>query len=446
MHVILSEKIEVNGRHLYCKIISATPTLEHRPYLLCIPGGPGFGHLTPEMTIKRILALSEERHALMPNIILFDPLGCGDSDKAENIPEECSMTNFTENAVRLVEKIKQRFCPHQRMDLRVYGGSFGSMTAMDIPMHRPAWLQEDADIQLRQIISVVGPNGAGEYAYARNYLDTHFKEHADYDNIKKALNKLLDGKIQSKDDYIESIVFKLAPLYSESNEKLLNSWIGRLIKSFYHQVIPVMKGVQFLANKLTFSTPTLDFMIEGLTGCSVDVLNQFFSTHHSGFNLFENIQNNLALYQRVPIFLVSCNRDHMVDYKTAQQVNVLLPGNSAVVILNDKHMTSKGPNRAVFDALIQGVICEGSVSNVALRHQAVASYVVTEDFNHQLELLTKPMLVPLDSTARSLQRLEAGAGYSSASTRSTAQVVNVESENIPDSLLEPIEPTSALRL
>lgn len=389
MRIVLDEKIEINGRKIYCKVLGATSTLDtNKPFLLCIPGGPGFGHTLTELTAKNLEKKANTGGISMPNVILFDPLGCENSDPAKDIVAEYNMTNFGDIAAKVVECVKSKLCPNQPMDLRVYGGSFGSMTAMDLPMHRPQWLNDSSDIRMKEIISVVGPNGADDLEYARKYLDENFKQHAQYETLKIALNKILDGTIKDRDDYIKNVVFNLAPLYSDQHEKMLKSVPGKILKNFYHQVIPVMRAVNFIFKKLSLDNSDLEFMLMALTGCSIDVLNQFFRTQQNGFNLIENISQNLDLYKRVPICLISCTRDHMVDYKTALRINQLLPSTSAAIIFNEKHMLNKGPAKELYDNIFLGLL-EGRMAVATFNDPKISQYSVSDEFLNVLARLNQ---------------------------------------------------------
>ncbi|WP_419420247.1 alpha/beta fold hydrolase [Legionella sp. D16C41] len=386
MKTVFAKYLLINGRKINCKVLAADESFASRPYLLCIPGGPGFGLASTEAFTNQLEKQAKALQIPLPNVILFDPLGCDSSDTANDIDEEYSMYNFTEIAANVVENVKEELCPNQPMDLRVYGGSFGSLTAMDIPLHRPQWVINDATIHLKQIISLVGPNGAGEKEYSRQYLEDNFKHHPNYHHIKLALNKLLDGKIQDKDDYIQSIVINLAPLYSEENEKLLNSYLGKLLRNYHRQLIPIMKGINYLIKKIGLSSDKLDYMIMGLDGCSLEVLNQFFKTDMNGFNLTDNISKNLSLYNQIPISLISCINDHMVNYKTAEGINQLLPNSSAAIILNDKHMATKGPSKDTVEKIILGMLTS-KIPEQALASPQINHHTVTANFQQQIELL-----------------------------------------------------------
>lgn len=384
MRTIVDEKIEINGRKIHYKVLSPAASVENRPFMLCVQGGPGFSSLSVEMAMASVAEYAKNTNADMPNLIFYDPVGCGSSDKAEDIAAEYTMENYTEQAARVVEAVKAKLIPNQAMDLRAVGGSFGSMTVMDLPVYRPNWLDENSDIRLRLITSIVGPNGADK-EYALRYLDTNFADHPEYQSMRTALGKLLDGKIIDHDDYLR-FVFNLAPLYSDEMAKMKNGFVGKLLMKYPHAIISTLKFV----NKIVRSEK-IAMMIEGMTGCSLDVINHFFGSDFGGFNLTQQIANNKELYSKVPICLISSARDHMVDAGTALDINKLLPDSSAAIIFNDKHQIRSGPNKDLFDQIRNGIVCDGRIPDSALAQPAIVTNTVTADFQRQLAALVRPM-------------------------------------------------------
>lgn len=428
MHIILEEFLTINGRSIYCKVLSPTPQLTNRPWLLCIPGGPGFGHLSPQQKIEGLEKLAGEQPALLPNVILYDPLGCGKSQRVppEYIPNEYSMNNFTEIACSLVEMLRNRFSPQQPMDLRVYGGSFGSMTAMDMPRARPQWTEATSPIQLKQILSFVGPNGQGMKEYARDFVARHYHQHPRYRAIRESLDKLLEGNILNEKDYIHSIAFTLAPLYSEDMERTLSGVSGFLVRNFLPSLIPVLSLVVSVGKKLSMNMAGLEFMIEGLTGCSVPVLNQFCRASFNNFNLQQQISEYLEIYKRVNISLISCNQDHMVDFRTALAIHDLLPDSSAAIILNERHMPTAGPHKDLMIKMMLGILCQGMLSHDLLSSEIIASHSVNSNFQAQLERLNAG--APL-STARTMTAIGAPRSREDDSARLPLPATSAQEEN-----------------
>lgn len=385
MYTIIDEMLDINGRKIHYKVLSPTATVEHRPFLLCVQGGPGFSSMSVEMSMKAFAQDVEEVHGEMPNLIFYDPVGCGASDKAKDIAAEYTMANYTEQAAKVVEAVKAKLIPNQTMDLRASGGSFGALTVMDLPMHRPQWLEENSDIRLRLILSNVGPDGAGTKDHAKRFLDANFKDHPDYQQIRTALYKLLDGKIVDQDDYLR-FVFNLAPLYSDALANIKNSFIGKLLMKYPHGVISALKFVNWFVR-----SDKIAFMIEGMTGCSLDVINHFFGGDFGGFSLTQQIAANRDLYAKVPISLIASARDHMVDPGTALAINKLLPDSSAAIIFDDKHQIGRGPNQIIFNAIGYGLICNSRIPADAIAQPAIVSHTVTEKFQRLLAALVRPI-------------------------------------------------------
>ena len=78
----------------------------------------------------------------------------------------------------------------------------------------------DLRVEQGRILGIVGPNGADK-EYALRYLDANFANHPEYQQMRVALGKLLDGKIIDHDDYLR-FVFNLAPLYSDEMANMKN--------------------------------------------------------------------------------------------------------------------------------------------------------------------------------------------------------------------------------
>lgn len=355
MITLIDEKIDINGRDIHYKVVSSSHAPHTRPFLLCIQGGPGFSSLSMELALADFEKQAKAANLPMPNVIFVDPVGCGLSDKANDIEAEYSVHNFSEIHARVIEHVKNKFSPNDTMDLRIFGGSFGGMAVMDLPVHRPQWLEDDSDIRLRQIIANVTPNGVGDREYSLKFVEDNFKEHPDYAEIMLYLNKLLDGEIKDQAEYLR-FAFALAPLYSDELAKTKNGFLGRLLMNHTQGTIGALK----LVNKVIGSR-SISFMIEGMTGCTLDVLNQFCKGDHNNFDLTQQVKENVELYAKVPICMIACNRDHMVDANTSLNISKLLPGTCAAVILNDKHQSRRGPTKEVFNGVLLGLICRSSI-------------------------------------------------------------------------------------
>src|SRR3990167_3074879 len=167
-----------------------------------------------------------------------------------------------------------------------------------------------------------------------------------------------------------------------------NGFVGKLLMKYPRAVISALKFV----NKIVRSD-MITMMIEGMTGCSLDVINHFFGGDFGGFNLTQQITNNRELYSKVPICLIASAKDHMVDSAAALAINEMLPNTSATIIFNDKHQIGRGPNKALFDQIYLGLICNGRIPAVALQQpeSVITRQTVNEHFQHQLAALGRPM-------------------------------------------------------
>jgi len=402
MRTLADERIKINNRNIHYKVVSTVDSPENQPFLLCIQGGPGFSSMSVENAVTDIAKRAKKAKIPMPNLIFFDPVGCGQSDKAEDIEAEYSLDNYSDIAAQVVEHVKQKFSPNKTMDLRIFGGSFGGVAVMHLPLHCPQWLDEGSDIRLRQIIAYVAPNGAGCREYTRNFVDTNFKNHPEYQEIKFNLDKLLEGNIQNQQEYLR-FVFGLAPLYSDKMAKIKNGFVGRMLMNHTQGTIGVLKFFDKILG--AFGNHSLSLMIEALTGCSLDVLNQFFKTQMNGFDMTKLVAENRELYAKVPICMVACDQDHMVDWRTSADVSKILPDTCASIIVKGKHQQAREKgSREFFDNVFLGLICDGSIPSDELNKSLVASYIAGGRFYNMLSQLASPIQTP-DTTMRALSVL-----------------------------------------
>lgn len=337
MKTLLNKKITIKlGQSSYqvnCKVTGDVNSQnDHLPYLLIIPGGPGFGLLTAEPTTNNILQQFKKENQPACHIILFDPLSCGESDKAKNPDLEYTPTNFTEVAAQVVEAIQQTL-NIQNMDLRILGGSYGSLTAMEMPVIRPDWITNpDAKIKLNQIISLVG---IVSYASLEEGMIRFVKQkYADDPQLHlwlASIGKLLNGNIESMQDYIDNIAFRLAPLYSDKYADLLNSSLGKLIDAHHNF------SIQALAILGHYSAQC-NYMHEALAGISLDVLNHFFKNKFNNFDLLKLIPKYQSLYESIPITCISGINDHIANPEWgADLLKSLLPDSLTTINYLGKH-------------------------------------------------------------------------------------------------------------
>lgn len=382
MPYLINKKLSVNGRQIFCKVTGESGSEnDGQPYVVAVTGGPGFDHEMTESYLKRVYDMAKSKNVKTPHFVVFDNLGCGQSDKAQDPTQEYTMDNFIELTAGLTEVI-QRELKINKMKVCYEGGSFGSLVVMGMPPHRPEWLDPASDIQIMQITSKVGPKGAGEWDYAEEFLQKNYKDHPEYEKIIAAQKKLFSGQLKDQKDYILNFVIPMGPLYLQDADKSTAiKALKSLIKIFPNLTSKTLSGINQSLKKIGLPVESLNFFDTILNRCAIDVLNIFFKNDFNGFNVVETVRNNIHLYNKIPIHLISANNDHLVDYQIALQVNDLLPDTSSAIIFQEKHMLSRGPSKALFDKLNYDLFIQGRIDFDDVKDPAIMLHTVNDDFN-----------------------------------------------------------------
>lgn len=382
MPYLINKKLSVNGRKIFCKV-TGEPGSENdgQPYIVAVTGGPGFDHEMTESYLKRVYDMAKSKNEKTPHFVVFDNLGCGQSDKAQDPEQEYTMDNFIELTAGLTEVI-QKELKINKMKVCYEGGSFGSLVVMGMPPHRPEWLDPDSDIQILQITSKVGPNGAGEWDYTADFLQKNYKDHPEYEKMLAAQKKLFSGQLKDQKDYILNFVIPMGPLYLQDADKspAIKALKG-LVKIFPMLTSKTLRGINQSLKKIGLPVDGLNFFDTVLSGCSIDVLNMFFKNDFNGFNVVETVRNNIHLYQKIPINLISAKNDHMADYQIALKVYDLLPRTNSAIIFEEKHMLSRGPSKALFDKLNYDLFIKRRIDFDDVKDPAIMLHTVNDDFN-----------------------------------------------------------------
>ena len=119
MMIQLEKRNEVPATSIYAEIHTKNGNLGQRDILILVPGGPGNDHTTYDSTEYSITK------ALSPyvDIILFDPRGCGSSEKS--LAKYCTLEYYIED----IESIREYFkIPSSQFIL--FGQSYGSIAAL----------------------------------------------------------------------------------------------------------------------------------------------------------------------------------------------------------------------------------------------------------------------------------------------------------------------------
>lgn len=376
---IFKGKINVLGKEIYCKVTGDIDSEnDGQPYVLCITGGPGFSHIMTERTLKHFIPMAEQEQAALPHFILFDNLGCGESEPAADPDNEYTIDFFTDIAATLVEELQKKLNLDQ-IHLCVEGGSFGSLVAMNMPMRKPEWLDENSSIRLMQIMSRVGPNGSGMQNYTMQYLEENCSTHPNYEKMVAAQNKLFSGSIQDSTDYLQNFVLPMATLYTGGQ-----SYAFSLIETNPEIFSSLLDWMDWLCKMTGYTIETIERYNLMINHCSLPVLNHFFKNDFNGFNLIKIIECNRELYSKIPLCLMVAENDHIVDPNTAKTIQGLLPDTSSIIVFNGAHMISQGPNQAIQDRLMYAFFIEHCIEKKDVNYDALNS-IIPGGFSEKLE-------------------------------------------------------------
>lgn len=171
MLIKIPARNSIPATQLYCEIFQSTNPNKNCPTLILHPGGPGGNH-TVYYQIK---------DALLPyaNLVLFDPRGCGKSEKAET--QYCTLDNYIDDleALRMQLKIENPI---------ILGGSFGAMVALGYGIRHHD--------KLAKLILLCGAVDYGFLELAKRNL----KQRGTPEQIKIA-EKLWRGEFQSAEEF-----------------------------------------------------------------------------------------------------------------------------------------------------------------------------------------------------------------------------------------------------
>lgn len=381
---LLDELITIKqGYEIYCQVTG--DKADDKPYILLIPGGPGFTHIAMEELAASLTKQNQAMHGTSCHFILFDPLHCGKSDKATNFETEFTVENYAEIAAQVIEAVQEKLgIPN--MDLRLIGRSFGSMTAMTIPICRPEWIMKsDAPIKLNQLISIVGPISHEAINQSSAYVEKNYTYRNDFDELKTSVNTLMTGTIQNPLHYQQAIACGLAPLYADKYETMKEGALGKMMMSLPNFTRTILGGLSWVSSSCAG-------MYDALTGCSLDVLNYFFSHQFNQFNLLEKIAAHKEVYEALPIYCVSGSRDYVAEPSiNADLLHEQLPNSLTEINFDSKHSIGTD-HPQIYPQLIH-LILEGKLTTDYLeRHvngdkKALHGYKLAASFNQQAEII-----------------------------------------------------------
>ncbi len=348
--------LSIKGRNIFCKLrINANSP---STFLLLLPDLPGYDHQASLPLLERLTAEAERNQYDLPSIILFDFPGCGHSDKAEHPTEEYTIDNFAEVTAFVIEHIRLRCCPADRvMNLQIYCESFGSLVAMSLVPRRPKWMRHGSDIRLTQIISNGGICGMCDAEYTKDWLFQRYFYHRRYESLVKAVSKLFNGEIADTEDYLSEIAIPLAPLFSRAYTGMPNSAIGSTLSEYPASAGTILRLLRYIGIILGKDVKAIDDNLHHVNSVSIDVMKHFFAMRFHGVDVLKSVTDHQHLYSGTHILMLTGAEDCFVNSINVMAVQQKLRHSSTLIVLNDRHLTlTSAGQRAVEKILLLGIM------------------------------------------------------------------------------------------
>jgi pimeloyl-ACP methyl ester carboxylesterase len=293
---ILDTHIIIHDRKIRCKVTGAPGSAnDGAPFILEINGGPGQG-----MSSKTSDYFSHDQNgAAAFHWILFDSLGCGESDAADHPDTEYTVDHFTEIAASVVEGVAKQLQLKQ-INLRVVGGSFGGLIALNMPSIRPQWTNPKSPIRLQAIFPFMAPLGMKD-CMSKEFLLTHYANDPRLPDYEYALNRILAGDVKDRNDFISNVIARISFIYGKAYDTLFFKTCLAILKKFPNSLKNFLKALSHIKRFRNFAVSSYDF----LYNFSFEVNNAFFASKFGGFELEDKFKNNPELrevYKKVIIF------------------------------------------------------------------------------------------------------------------------------------------------
>lgn len=380
---LLNRKITVQGYEIAICVIKSPNSKASDSgesiddFIYFEPGGPGFSGIDSCMDdVKALHKKAVEQKLSLPHIILYDPLGCGASDKARDVSEYNVMNYINMNAL-IIEEIK-KLLQLRKMNLHINGGSFGGITGTLAPLVRPDWVDSASPtgIHIKQIIGRVPANGAGLKDDTVQFLNEKFaNEPAKLSHFIEKLGKLFSGGFENQEDYIRNFVLVMAELYAVDGKQIAESNLGKFIARYPKAAIILMKCRLWFENLLGLDNPKLSQNIQIIDGCSLPVINHFFKYDFDGIKVHEKVIAE-EIFNNVLLTLVTFQDDHAVRPKYSLAIQAARPNNTCAIVLNGPHM-AEGRPKDLYIQLLLSLVTKGELdvnsleANADIVHQAV---------------------------------------------------------------------------
>lgn len=389
---IFSGHIDVNGRQIYAEIIRSPHAHITNQVVFFVPGGPGFGGTEANLTdVTRMYQLAHENNLALPHMIMFDPLGTGKSEAAHDL-SEYNLENYALLNIGLLDELRQ-LMGYDKLRVNLIGGSFGGIMVWKMKQ-----LMSHADhLQLMQMITIVGANGAGMRDYAMRFLEENVPEFERRQHMIAAQTKLFDGTINDQADYLSNFVLVMAGLYAGNGAAILETWQGRLIRQFPVLFAKTLSMLNSVIDTFGYEHPELRFQSHILDHCSVPVLNTFFRNNFDGFSVLDYVDP--VRDSDIPITLFTAEHDHVVDAGVALAVQSKLQDSSAVFVWTGPHMRD-GVVREFFVRQATSLLANGRLDEELITNSGPLLH--TSRYNSEyLQLLQRTHASQIPSSAPS---------------------------------------------
>lgn len=318
---ILETKLNINGRLINCKVTGAPGSeRDGAPFILDIRGGPGQGMST---VMPDFFAQHRDQHPAQ-HWILFDALGCGESDRAENPDEEYSVEYFTHIAARVVEEVKKQL-QLPNMNLGIVGGSFGGTIALNVPRHRPEWTEPDSPVRLQAIFPFIAPLGLKD-CLSKDFASKLYANDPRLPEYLRGIDMVLTGSMKNREDYISHVLAGMAPTYGKDYNTFFIRTCLAILKKYPNGLYRFLQTLKHIKPFRAFAEKNIAWVYQ----FSYEVTNYLFKNNYHGFELENKFKENpdlVNVYNKISIFSVYGASDICTSgEKSLTRLQNLLPG------------------------------------------------------------------------------------------------------------------------
>ncbi len=259
----LPARHDVPKIHLYTKVYTKSGNLGQREVLIFVPGGPGNDHTACDYGDHSFA------ESLLPylDVILFDPRGCGESEKSPI--EYCTLEHYIDD----IEAIRKYFNISSNQSI-LLGSSYGAIAALGYAIKYPS--------TFKKLILVCGAASGECLNDARRTL-----KKIGTSAQQETGEKILTGNFTFSPDVVTEYYETMGPLYSCSfkpgmptpsitfNVELVNLGFKEFIKNFdYRPMLSEVKCQTLIIageNDWIFDKKQSEIIHQGISGSKLIV-------------------------------------------------------------------------------------------------------------------------------------------------------------------------------